>query len=599
MWKKRIEAANKQFNEWEAKFKCKQLSRYYEGFQSESSPASINITANQQYVLNLIASTIDIKLAGFLFQKPTFSITPRPGTCLEYNIDDAATSGQLKEDFLNTVTSNPNMDFVEHIKLAALDSFFYFGVIESGVAKDFRNPQFEFPELKSHTDDEIDKGEKEDKVEKQEILPINDWAYVKRIKPETFRVSGDKKSFLNDHHWVGYYEFYPEASLKKLKGIVWPDDYMASSANDFDGNEVNNPDGDNFEGACKVWHIWDLVTKKRFLFLDSALDGDPLWEGDFEALPLNTLRWKLRRHGWLPKPATFDWLSPQDEINEARVQERDARRKFTNKFQAVEDMVDPEEIEKFTSGGDGTVVIVKQANAITPIMNAEISISSQNALKVGMNDFNIISGTSADARGVAGNETATQSKLIDTRSQIRESFDQMQFEVFVSQVGSTLLTVAINELDSEMWAKVTIPESNDFFTEFQQNKDLYDKVHAYKFKDGYDFTIVCTTQNDTPQAQAQKKQSFLSFITIVQQYPVLASNPILIREAAESVGYRNEKVIGQMQKAAILAVQAQMNQQQQQSGMAQQGNNANNTQMAQMGTPDNKQIENQLAEQVK
>lgn len=601
MWKKRIDDANKVFEEWERKFKCKQTYKYYEGFQHDSSPGNINLSQNQRYTLNLVASTIDIKMAGYLFQKPSFTVTARPGTNSEYNIDDATKGSQLKEDFLNTVTHNPNINFVDHIKLCALDSYFYFGVIEVGVAKDFRNPQFEMPELKSDTDEDIDPGSDEDKIKKSDPIPVTEQLYVKRINPETFRISADKKSFLNDSAWVGYYEYYPEKVLRKLKGINWPEGHFTSNSSvDNQGSDVFSDEHGNFTGAAKVWQIWDLVTKKWLLLLDNNMDK-PLVEEDFDVLPIETLRWKLRRQGWYPKPPVFDWISPQDEINEARNQERDARRKYTTKYQILQDMVDAEEIDKFTSGGDGTVVLVKQNDAIRPILNADISSSSANALRIAGNDFNIISGTSSDARGAADRETATQTKVIDARAQIRESFDQMQFEVFTGQIGTKIIEVATNELDSEMWAKITIPPSSEFFTEFSAYRDVYQKIQAAKFKDGYDFSIIVSTQNDTPQAQTQKKQAFLSFITIVTQYPILASNPILIREAALSVGYRDEKVIGQMQKAAILAVQAKM----QQAEQGQQGNQGplgqpnTNNQMAQMGTPDSHQIENQLQEQIK
>lgn len=598
MWKQRIDDANKVFEEWERKFKCKQTSKYYEGFQHDSYPGNVNLNSNQKYTLNLVASTIDIKLAGFLFQKPSFTVTPRPGTCTDYDLDGAAKSSQLKEDFVNTVTHNPNINFVDHIKLSALDSFFYFGVIEVGVAKDYRNPQYEFPELKSDTDEDIDPGSDEDKVVEEKKISITEQLYVKRINPEHFRISADKKSFLNDAAWVGYYEFYPEKVLRKIKGVNWPEKTFSSdSVSTQDGFDILDDEHQSFPGAVKVWQIWDLVTKKWLLLLDSYMD-EPLAEHPFDSLPIETLRWKLRRKGWYPKPPVFDWISPQDEINEARGQEQNARRKYTTKYQVLQDQVDQEEVDKFTSGGDGTVVLVKQANAISPIQNADVSASSQNALRIAGNDFNIISGTSSDARGAADRETATQTKVIDQRAQIRESFDQMQFEVFTGQIGAKIIEVASNELDAEAWAKITIPESTDFFAEFSSCRDVYEKVQTYKFKDGYDFSIICSTQNDTPQAQTQKKQAFLSFITIVSQYPVLASNPLLIREAAISVGYRDEKVISQMQKAAILAVQTKMNQQNQQQ-QAQNGMNANNTQMAQMGTPDSTQVANQLQEQMK
>jgi hypothetical protein len=65
------------------------------------------------------------------------------------------------------------------------------------------------------------------------------------------------------------------------------------------------------------------------------------------------------------------------------------------------------------------------------------------------------------------------------------------------------------------------------------------------------------------------------FITILQQFPELAQDPMLVRETAYAVGYRNEKVIRRMQRFAEAVLVSKMQalqgagQQQAQPGLGQ------------------------------
>jgi hypothetical protein len=82
-------------------------------------------------------------------------------------------------------------------------------------------------------------------------------------------------------------------------------------------------------------------------------------------------------------------------------------------------------------------------------------------------------------------------------------------------------------------------------------------------------------------------------MAVLNNYPQIALSPVLIREAAERVGYKtNEKVIRDLQNMALLAQAAQMQQ------LQQAGNPAAQRQVAK-STPDaQEKINNQLGNQV-
>jgi hypothetical protein len=614
LWRQRITNAEKVYGDWEQKFRCKVLEDYYEGWHWKGKKDFFSVNYNP-YTLNLVYNTIKIKQASLLFQRPSFLATPTPGNS-QWDLDFAVRSAQLKQDVLNTIVKNPNTFFTDYLKQVHLDSMFRFGVLEIGYAADWRNPQKDEPELKSWTEEDV--PERKDKLVTDNAVPVNERFYIKRIPPRRFRVALSEANELRDHEWCGYFEFYYTRSLKRTEGINWPKgagdvNYLGA---DYSGGiladphvATSNPEYARLLAAgeiSKVWHIWDMVSHKRILLLDGHTD-DPLWECDCERLPIIDLRWDFRLEGFYPIPPVFQWISPQDEINEAREQTRSYRRRFTRKFQTVKGQIEEEEAEKFVSGPDGVLIEVKVKDAITPIQNPEQGPTAEGALVLAKDDFNVISGATAESRGqMSDRETATQAKLVDSRSQLRESAEQMDFSNFVCKVGRELLCQAQENLSNGLWVQYTANPSDGVLQDMQANGPDFQWIQAQDISDGYDFMLDLDITNATPAAMEQVKQSFMTFLALVQNYPMIALSPVLIREAAYRCGYRNEKVIQQMQQAALVQQQTQMLQKQQggQQGQPQMGQtgqnpqNAAQTQVAQQMPNTQAQTEQQIKQQL-
>lgn len=564
-WPIRLDAADKQFGDWHSKFKCDTLESYYEGFQWKSGYQSRNYNP---YTLNLFYSTIKIKLANFLFQRPSFIVTPRPGQA-DWNYEFAARSSIIKQDTLNTIISNPNMHFVRHMKLAALDSFFRYGLIEVGYSADWRNPQQPDPMLASWEDNDVQ--EHKDKVVKQEELPFGEQFYTKRIRPKRFRISAGESTDLDDAEWCGYYEYAYTNVLKKTKGINFPKHYASS---DFSQNYVTSGMVESYSGSqadltdeirrmmsagsiSKIWHIFDLVAGKRCLYLCDYWD-EPLWDEPLYRLPLIDVRWDFRTTGFYPIPPCFQWLTPQDEINEAREQTRSYRRRFTRKFQAVKGKVDEEELDKFASGPDGTIITVKEINALSPIENPTLGSTTENALLLAKDDFILVSGSSAEVTK-SDRETATKSAIEDQRAKIRESAEQLDFSAFLCKIGRELLCQAQEKMAIGIWAKMSNDPGQQIMQDMQINGPQYQYITNQDISDGYDFDIMVNVEDGTPAAMQQAQADFVTFLTLIQKFPVVTLSPLLIRKTAYVCNFRDEQVIQQMQQAAILQMAANAN----------------------------------------
>jgi hypothetical protein len=599
-WAARIPAANKYYNEWENTFKCKMLDKYVEGFQW-----TLTHTNYLPYTLNLIYYTIKVKLANILYQSPTALITANPSRS-DWNPELAFPAAALKQDIANAILQNPNLLFVPTSKLAALDSFTRFGIIETGYAADWGNPH-KTPLITAKYNDPDSTS---DRVINDIEVPVNERVFFKHIRANRFRVSANDAFFLKHCSWCGYYEFLPRTTLEKTKGIKIPDEYKVkySSADYGDIASTLGVERGSAEfysklfnaDLLKVWKIWDNYNKEKLLILDSG-NYEVIWKGDFERLPFNDLRWDFRQPsgddaGWYPIPLAWQWISPQDEINRSREQMRRYRARFTRKFEQTKGRVAPEELEKFTNEIDGEIIEVKEPNAIRPIGNPEIGISIAEALNVSLNDINIITGVSIPARGGSDRETATAARIGDLREQIRESVEQLDFSSFL--VGSIRESVLIfqERFVEGIWAKVSGDPPEPFLGEVQAMKPVYNYITAQDISDGYDMDIEIAINNATPARLQEQEMKFIKFLTIVKQFPEIALDPSLIREAAYVSGYRNETVIKKMQQLALLNMFGRQSAQ----GGGPDGQNANNTAMQVLNANPNPQVEvdTQLAKQI-
>jgi hypothetical protein len=604
LWAQRISAAQRYHKRWKNKYRCDQLEKYYKGDQWKGKKDFFSINYNP-YTLNLFYSTIKLKMAGNLFQRPSFTISPRAANSND-NLDFAMQSAATKQDVLNTIVQNPNMFFAKHIKRAYIDSFFRFGVIEVGYANDWRNPLKQEPLTKSYLDPNVEVGSSKDRVIEDTPVGINERFYIKRIKPARFLVSVSDAEDLEDHDWYGYLEYYYTRTLKNTDSIKYPEstDFTPQYASDFtgyvDGSDravsgvPNELSGYLSSGEITpVWRVWNNVERKQFLLRDG--DFAELWNSPFERGPIVDFRWDEELSGFYPIPPAYQWLSPQDEINESREQVRSFRRRFTRKFQYVDQMVDELEAEKFTSGPDGVLIKVKQQNAITPIDNPDIGHTADEALIQAKDDFYTITGTDAQAPQNSDRQTATGAKLLAGKAAIRESADQLDFNNFVVLVGREVLCQAQEKLVEGLWVKYTSAPQEGILQDMQMNP-TYKWIKAEDLRDGYDFDIDVDVINQTPQAMQVEQQSFVSFLAIVQQYPATAMSPILIRECARVSGYRNEKVIQQYQQAAALSMAMKAA-----AAGGQVPGNPNNAavaQTSQMQTPNIQETANQLQNQV-
>lgn len=580
-WSSRVSKANEYYNKWENRFQCKKLEDYIEGKQGSG------------YIINLIYSSIKVKKPSLIFSRPEFTLTPKPWKT-DWNPEVAYQISLLKQDTLNSFVQDNSLKFSQEIDMAILDSWSRFGMIEVGYdAKWIKNPNAGKPILKSDYD-ELKPNEKEGKVLfEAEQIPEKEFVYIKRIPAYRFRIGGFDTHDLSRANWCGYYDWVRIEDLlaakKYLKNFDDQDISVGRSEDYYFESNQDEKDLESKGDSIKVWKIWDL-RKKEFLLLINNPERC-IFQEPFTRLPLHGLRFDLRTRGWYPVPVTFNWKSPQDEFNESRNQMRAHRKRARQMWQAMEQTVDSEEIEKFISGPDGTLIMTKRDDAIKPIQNSAVDSAIIQSLQLGDSEYDKISGTSNNQRGLSDRTTATESNTIETRTRVREETDQAIVAEWLCDIARDILQTVIEKFSEAFQIKrnADVGEIGDEFNILQQN---YQLIHASMLEDGADFDVNCTVSAMSPVTQELDKKKFLEFLAVLKEYDILALHPNVIRKAAFLCGFRDEVVIKALMQAAQLAMVAKVSEGQ--NNMQNQGGNLAQNTVAQATPPDMEQIRQQL-----
>lgn len=613
LWSERIESADKYYKQWEGRFKCDILEKYYEGLQWRAQRE----IGYDPYVINKFYELIQLKISKYVPSFPSFILSPKPSAA-EWDFEDAAKATQLKEDLLNTLIDDDRKHFTEEAEHAYKDHFFRFGMIEVGYSADWiYNPNAPKPFLKKDTDKQVTGDEGRRKVtpsDQPEELPLNERIYFKHIPAKRFRVGGLDHKYLDRCGWCGYYEYIDKNDLLSLK-IMNRDKVENAVGVDINAESEVPEDSDRntpriTANVVKIWRVWDSKSRLQLIVLDSP--KVTLFQRKFKRLPLIDLRPDRRiiTNGFYPVPPSYHWLSPQDEINETREQLRAHRRRFIRKFQIKEGMMDDAEIEKFETGPDGAVVKNKDGVGIQPVQDANLGSSISESIPLSSDDLNRLSGSTSEEQGVADRTTATQAKIVDTRSSVRGTKDQDRVVTWFSRMGREALLIAREKFTLGTWIELTSPEGSAFAQTFKQAQSTYKWVSAEELQDDYDFRVDVDLTSISQSIQDMEKQRMIEFLSILTQFPMVAFSPILIREIAYRVGYRNERILQEYQQMALLMELSRMQQlkaqlqpppQQQQPGQMgapPPNGNAPQQQVAAMNPPGAEQIRQQLQNQM-
>lgn len=438
-WQANLTRADKKFDKWVETYHPDRLLRYYLG---QHWQGLTDAAAQEKYVINLIFATIETQIPSLLFTKPRVTVDAQPSHALTPG-SDAAGRARLIEDTLQTYIDDRKVNFKFETALALRDVFWQFALIEVGYTADWiDNPHADKPVLKDDDSPMLDSAGEAVRAPKKLPKPGSECLFVKRLPPGSFRVSPGRNAVLNND-WAGYFEWHYLEDVKQNPDYQHTADLTATgrlaSVGDAAATPADDADPEDHQGQVKIWKIWDFRRKVRHVLAE----GHPLLlqaNKPYTVFPIAPFKLYEIPDAWYPLPPVFNWIGPQDELNESREMQRVHRRRATRRYMR-EPSVKKEEFEKLETGEDMVCIEVPKVNPppIAPIPDAPLDAQNWQQLAATHQDLDLVTGVSGEGKGVAESDTATQANIINTRAELRESSARVKVAEWLGDIARLML----------------------------------------------------------------------------------------------------------------------------------------------------------------
>lgn len=448
-WKRKIDAADKVYRDWETEYGARDLEAFVVKSQMFDKSRPGNRGKTDPYIVNLLLPSLLARVPSLMFTTPHVIVEPReaksddtkgeatpvPGISGLGPVDapihpvDAESKAQLRQDILNTIIQDKRSGFRRETSLAVLDSFFRFGVVEVYYTAGVEKVRAQAP-----TESAVDTGQMPDQKTEGDAPPLRrvvkpgtERVMFRRIPARCFRVSAASKNDLARCDWSGYYEWRYNDDVKSNPNYANRSGLKstASVSRDMLGtsDETHAPADD----MVKLWKIWDHRERKRYVFVEGEekflIDGE-----EFEFLPYSTLKFVDVLDEFLPVPPTSTWKGAQIEYNETRDAQRTHRRRAARKYIARGEWQD-EELAKLASPEDMAIAKAPAgsnplADMLQPVNPAPMDAVSGQSIALTLSEIAQVTRVGGEQRQAAQSKTATQAQIIQVNKQVQDSVDR-------------------------------------------------------------------------------------------------------------------------------------------------------------------------------
>lgn len=525
-WQERVDKAQKVKDEWWELYQVDKLAQYYYGHQTEDP---------QSYAINLVFPTVEIRIPRLLFAKPKAKIEPRP-TKADDPMSQWDERVKLMNGTMNTVMDARSTRFKESPDLALKEAFFAFGIIQSVYSSESTDnpnagkpmlysdegpgPNGQNPEKAEGYEPKVMKDKAGNTVIEPERIVTSEKVYCKWIPAKQFLVPADHKNILEENDWVAYYEWMWPEDAKSNK--TWKNtSYIKESGSLSSKYKPQYPsDDESKDGMLKIWRLWDLRTRKHYIWCEGSekfhVDGEPFKKHGFSDLRFHSIL-----GSFYPVPPVYNWLHPQDELNETRNAQRIHRRRFARRWSVLKGALDPGELEALKSNEDGVYAIVNRHDAIQAIEDAPLDRAVYANAPATKEDFMMISNVGGEQRGASEAETATQANIIEQNLSIRDSYGREQIARWLGDILYRILNQLRDNqaLDFIIFANVDVTSPNAPMEALRVGK-LWKQLAAGGLGD-FDFEVNIDVESLSPAATMETRRDWNEALT-------LFSNPTLM-----------------------------------------------------------------------
>lgn len=534
-------------------------AKFYVNGQGDDSLIGEN---DHEIVLNKVFASLRAQLPSLMFSRPKWEVSPRR------RAEGAVDLAQAREHILNYWWKELNVQF--HVRLAIIASKIAFGAMKVGYTADFEdNPNAGvlkkddegrfaigpdgLPELESG--DYLRDDDGDPIVDPESGIPLlqpgellcNEHFFVKFMHWSRFIFDPEGENDFNDHGWVAEEWCRPTADIKRDKllnsnrklvgatesvGVTSDGDMlgMDTQAEPNQGSAVKED-----EERTRGYTIYDFRKRRIQVIAEAAKEGnhefllrdDPLppeqEHGPYVFLRLNEVPGR-----WAPQPDITPMKSPQEQINILSSKMVTHVQRADRKYGYREDSFQDEDLlQKLMGGGDMTLVAMDGPEAVWPIPQAPMDNAVYTAALSMDKAFDEVAGQSAETRGVAKSETATQASILESRGQLRESDQRELIHEFVVGIGRKLDQTLRANMTQDIWVAAgdaTLPypypgaEAGMLITpeDIQMEADIDIQVGSM-----------------LPKTNAVARQQFAQVFELLAKAPILFQVPELLRRVFE------------------------------------------------------------------
>jgi hypothetical protein len=565
-WEDKISRAKAVRANWAKQFKVEMGREYFEGKQNPGVPEAEWLTINKIY------SHVKAILPALYAQDPYFyvklkrSFSPNPMDIAMYE-----QRAKIRQAYLNYLKDEIKLK--DEVRLCVQDGEFEYGIAKTHyVTNQVKNPDAGKPILGDDGIPMVDENTMEIIVE-PEMIPVDERYVVERVHPNDFVWDEDAGPTPRTWKWCAQHlclsieearenRLFNKSALKALEKKV-----SASETNDEDRKKrEDRKKGGDIKGKSetatdktpkeekKNVHIWEIYELKRKRWSVIAEGGDiPLVDDEelppgTEKMPYSILRFTYRDDSPYPIPPISQGLDVQKEFNTGRSRIMTHRKRFNRKYIAVGQW-EPEELSKIETGDDGTIAKSNVPGAtITALQDAPLDQSGYLEIGYLNNDLiELLGGSTDEARGIAGADSATQASILDKRLDMKEGDAISMVVEFVKDIARKLDQLVQAHITKDEAVKITGPQGE--FWQMVKATD-YEKING-EFE--YDVNVGATI----PRMPQTERASWMAFLQLVATVPQLLMSKALLKEMAQQHHIENESLIDEIYNIGRMMMQQQ------------------------------------------
>jgi len=299
------------------------------------------------------------------------------------------------------------------------------------------------------------------------------------------------------------------------------------------------------------WEIYDIDNKKWITIAESGqIPVSPLEKlpPGIEDHPFAVLRFTLRDDSPYPVPPLSQGIDISKEYNRARSDIQKHRKRFNRKYKATGPW-EESELSKLESGEDGTIVKAEMGGDIDAIKDAPLDpmrYSELSYLKMEM--IEMFGGSTDEARGIAGADSATQAGILDKRLEVKEGDAMSQVIDFTTDIARKLDMLVQVHIDEDSAVSISGPEGK--FWEMVRVEDYQD------IQGEFEYTV--NTGATLPQLPQMERASWQAFLQFLSNAPQFMLSPQLMKRAAEMHHIEDEQMLDELRDIAMKMVSGEI-----------------------------------------